>query len=150
MATALCDFGCSGTVELSAPDAIRHNRPVHTAKTFEFLSVFFRPQKRKAAFRAEGSVLASGLLRIFVLPIAARADQTGCTFLGQLGIRLRFSCSHKASGSVLGKWYLRSCVHELLSMLIRTCEQSGQNSFLRSAQDGFNDSFINTFPQAII
>ena len=57
MTIVLGYFGCSRTVILSAPDAIRHNRPVHTAKTFEFLSVFFRPQKRKAAFRADWSVL---------------------------------------------------------------------------------------------
>jgi len=83
---------------------------VYTAKAFEFISVLFRPQERKAAFRTEESVLASGLLRIFVLPIAAWADQTGCTFLERPGIRLRFSFGHKASGHVLGEGYFRSCV----------------------------------------
>ena len=102
MTTVLGYFGGGSTVELPAPDAIRHNCPVHTAKAFEFISVLFRPQERKAAFRTEESVLASGLLRIFVLPIAARADQTGCTFLERLGIRLGFSWDHKGICICLG------------------------------------------------
>ena len=52
MATALCDFGCSGTVELPAPNTVRHNCPVHTAKALETFPVFLRPQERKVAFRA--------------------------------------------------------------------------------------------------
>ncbi len=77
MTTVFGYFGCSRTVILSAPDAIRHNRPVHTTKAFEFLSVFFRPQKRKAAFRADWFILTDRILRLFILGIAARTDQLG-------------------------------------------------------------------------
>ncbi len=62
---------------LSAPDVIRHNRPVDAAKAFESLSVFFRPQKRKAAFRADGSVITDGMLRQVVVCITAGTDQVG-------------------------------------------------------------------------
>jgi len=77
MTTVLGYFGCSRTVILSAPDAIRHNRPVHTAKTFEFLSDLFGPQEWKAAFRADWFILTDRILRLFILGIAAGTDQLG-------------------------------------------------------------------------
>ena len=79
-------------------------------KAFEAFVVLFRPQKKKATFRAYWSVLADGVLGKLVLRIAARTNEMGCTFLGRLGIRLRFSRSHKASGLVLGEEYFRSFV----------------------------------------
>ena len=62
---------------LPAPDAFRHDRLVDAAKAFEALPVPFRPQKRKAAFRADWSVLGTGMLRQIILCITAGTDQVG-------------------------------------------------------------------------
>jgi len=119
MATELYDFGCSGTVKLSAPDAMGHNCPVYTAKAFEAFSVFLRAQEWKAAITTDGPFFGDNVLGKLVLRIAARTNEMGCTFLGRLGIRLRFSRSHKASGAVLNGRCLRACVWALPVVLIR-------------------------------
>jgi hypothetical protein len=76
MATALCDFGCSGTVELPAPDAMGHNCPVHTAKAFEFLLIPFRPKKGKAAFGTLRYIFIH-IFGQFIMGVTTRTDQMG-------------------------------------------------------------------------
>ena len=90
MATALCDFGCSGTVELPAPDAMGHNCPVRTAKAFEAFSVFLRAQEWKAAITTDGPFFGDNVLGNLVLGIAAGADQMCCASLRGFGIGLGF------------------------------------------------------------
>ena len=147
MATALCDFGCSGTVELPAPDAMGHNCPVHTAKAFEAFSVFLRAQEWKAAITTDGPILSDGLLGKIVLPIAARADQMGRTFLAWFGIRFGSSCSHKSSGAVLNGRYLRTCSQALPVMLTRFQSNCRQGKFFCSTHRFSNETFISTCPQ---
>jgi len=139
-------FGCSSTVKMSAPDTIRHNRPVHTTKALVAFSVFLRAQEWKATIRTDGPFFRDGVLREFVLRIAAGADQTGCTFLGRLGIRLGFSCSHKASGAVLNGRCLRTCVQALPVMLTRFQSNCHQGKFFCSARRLQDKIFISTCP----
>ncbi len=103
MATALCDFGCSGTVELPAPDAMGHNCPVHTAKAFEAFSVFLRPQQWKNALGTDGPFFSDNVLGNLVLGIAAGTDQMrrvtwppGSALLSEWG----FGYGHMTSGGL--------------------------------------------------
>jgi len=79
--TAIGCLGCSRRVEFSAPDSIRHYRPVDTAKALEPFSVLFRPQERKAAPGAYRSVIVAGVLGYLVSAVTARTDQMYMAFL---------------------------------------------------------------------
>jgi len=119
MTTVLGYFGGGSTVELPAPDTIRHNCPVYAAKAFETFSVFLRAQEWKAAITTDRPFFGDNVLGNLVLGIAAWTDQMCRASLRGFGIGLGFRGSHKASGLVLNGMCLRACVRALPVVLIR-------------------------------
>jgi hypothetical protein len=72
-------FEGGGTVELSAPDTIRHYGFVYTAKAFEFLSVLLGPQQWKTTFRTGWYIVI--IFRQLIVGVASRTDQMGTAAL---------------------------------------------------------------------
>ncbi len=76
MSTVFGHPECGGAVESSAPDTVRDNCFVYTAKALESLSVLLGPQQWKPTFRAGGYIVIR-IFRQFILGVAAGTDHMG-------------------------------------------------------------------------
>ena len=127
MTTVLGFFGCSSAVKLPTPDAVRHNRSMDATKAFEAFVVLFRPQKRKATFRAYWSVLAGSIFQRLILCMATGTDQV-CLALLLRSVHLihvhvsKAGFTHKGA---LNKGYLRCFVCGLPTMPRKKLKWSG-------------------------